>query len=69
MNDISANRIQFKKVKMGVLTVPCEINRDYIGKFLIDTGAAFSVISNKFAAEAGLDHIQARKIYQNDVGS
>ena len=39
----------------GLLTVRCQIDEKYQGRFLVDTGATFTVISQKFAHEMKLD--------------
>ncbi len=40
-----------------ILTVPCQLNDKYHRNFLVDSGAAFTVISQQLAREMKLDII------------
>lgn len=70
MNQRRGDRVQGYRTK-GILIVKCQINAIYYGDFLVDTGAAMTAISQKFADEMDSDitkpirHIQiasARKV-------
>jgi len=50
-----ADRIQGQRKQKGVLTVPCQLNDKYHRTFLVDSGAAFTVISQRLAREMKLD--------------
>jgi len=63
MNRHRADRILGISGYKGLLTVRCQVNEKYQGRFLVDTGATFTVISQKFAHEMKLDITQPiRKI-------
>jgi clan AA aspartic protease (TIGR02281 family) len=63
MNRHRADRIQGQRTLKGVLTVPCQLNDKYHRTFLVDSGAAFTVISQQLAREMRLDITQPiRKI-------
>jgi len=55
MSQHRADRIKGELEYKGVLTVPCQVNNLYQGYFLVDTGAAFTTISQRFANEMKLD--------------
>jgi hypothetical protein len=46
-----ADRIHGERALKGVLTVPCQVNDQYRRSFIVDSGAAFTVISQRFAEE------------------
>jgi len=50
-----ADRIPGISGYKGLLTINCQINEEYHGRFLVDTGATLTVISQKFAQEMKLD--------------
>ncbi|MDM8563697.1 retropepsin-like aspartic protease [Candidatus Marithioploca araucensis] len=50
-----ADRIPGISGYKGLLTVPCQISEIYHGRFLVDTGATLTVISQRFAHEMKLD--------------
>ena len=54
MRKFRANRITGRRSN-GILIVSCQVNSSYYGDFLVDTGAALTVVSQKFAEEADLD--------------
>jgi aspartyl protease family protein len=54
MIQTKAGRIHGKRVRK-VLIVPCQINGIYRFNFLVDTGAAMTVISKQAADEIGID--------------
>jgi predicted aspartyl protease len=51
MSQHRADRIKGEREYKGVITVPCQVNDLYQGYFLVDTGAAFTTISQRFAEE------------------
>jgi clan AA aspartic protease (TIGR02281 family) len=55
MNRRRADRIPGMSGYKGLLTVRCQVNEKYQGRFLVDTGATLTVISQKFAHEMKLD--------------
>jgi len=58
-----ADRIPGISGYKGLLTVRCQVNEKYQGRFLVDTGATLTVISQRFAQEMKLDITQPiRKI-------
>jgi len=53
-----ADRIPGISGYKGLLTVRCQVNEKYQGRFLVDTGATLTVISQRFAHEMKLDITQ-----------
>jgi clan AA aspartic protease (TIGR02281 family) len=63
MSHRRADRIQGNRGYKGVLRVTGRLNDKYYGQFLVDTGATFTVITQKLAQEMGLDRVSSlRKI-------
>jgi predicted aspartyl protease len=58
MNRRKADRIPGISGYKGLLTVRCQVNEKYQGRFLVDTGATLTVISQRFAQEMKLDITQ-----------
>ena len=56
------DRIQGKREMRGVMTVPCLLNEKFRCRFLADTGAAFTCISQRAAAEMNLDLTPVRRM-------
>lgn len=56
------DRIQGKREMRGVLVVPCLLNDICRCRFLVDTGAAFTCISRRSAAEMNLDVTPVRQM-------
>ncbi len=48
-------RIRGRRAHGGVLLVPCLLNDAYRYWFLVDAGAAITMLSHKVAEEIGLD--------------
>jgi predicted aspartyl protease len=58
-----ADRIQGYRGLKGVLIVPGQFNGGFRRQLLVDTGATFTVITQKLAKEMGLDRVSPlRKI-------
>jgi clan AA aspartic protease (TIGR02281 family) len=58
-----ADRIQGYRAPKGVLIVTGQLNGGFRRQFLVDTGATFTVITQKLAQEMGLDKVSPlRKI-------
>jgi len=55
MNPSASDRIQGWRLYGGVLVIPCTINEHHYFRFIVDTGAAFSVLSQQTAARIGLE--------------
>lgn len=55
MNRHRGDRVPGISGYKGLLTVRCQVNDKYQGRFLVDTGARLTVISQTFAQEMKLD--------------
>ena len=49
------DRVQGRRAYGGVLVIPCQLNDAYRYWFLVDTGTAMTMLSQRVAVEIGLD--------------